>query len=194
VHLEIDLGGTKIEAAVRDATGRKVESHREPTHTKDGPGGLITQLIRISGQMKARHPFTRIEIGACGPLDPKAGVLLDPTNLFTNGKSWGRVEVVRPLEAALKVPVKMENDAAMAALNEMRYGGHGPRARNLVVVTLGTGVGVGVICNGELVRSGRGLHPEFSHVFLNPGSADAPCGCGNSGCMEAYLSGPGFSG
>lgn len=99
---------------------------------------------------------------------------------------------MEPLSKALSLPVQLENDAAAAVLAEHWLGG-ARNCQNAVMMTLGTGLGVGVLANGKLLRSGRGLHPEVGHVFLNYGDQTAPCGCGNFGCAEAYLSGTNFS-
>ena len=88
--------------------------------------------------------------------------------------------------------MRIENDAAAAVLGEKWRGGHG-RARNIVAITVGTGVGLGVLCNGALVRAGRGLHTELSHVPLNITDKDYACGCGAFGCVEAYLAGSHFT-
>jgi glucokinase len=115
-------------------------------------------------------------------------VLLDPTNF--GWTSPLRVNLTRDLRRALKIPVELENDAAAAVLAESWKGGGG---KNCVVLTLGTGLGVGVVCGGKLLRGGRGLHPEGGHVLLHAGDKSAPCGCGLFGCAEAYLSGKNFA-
>lgn len=102
------------------------------------------------------------------------------------------VPLTKPISQEMGIPVGLENDAAAAVLAEHWLGG-ARGCDNAVMMTLGTGLGVGVIANGELLRSGRGLHPEVGHVFLHQGDQTAPCGCGNYGCAEAYLSGRNFS-
>jgi glucokinase len=89
--------------------------------------------------------------------------------------------------------VLLDNDAAAAAMGEAWKGGHGKKSKNLVAITLGTGVGIGVIANGQVVRAGRGLHPEASHIPIDSQDRARPCGCGNYGCIEAYLSGTHFA-
>jgi glucokinase len=125
-------------------------------------------------------------------LDVDKGLLLDPTNYVTDGKGWGVVPITRLLSKGLKRPVLLENDAAAAILAES-WLGTAKRVKNSMILTLGTGVGVGVISNGKLERSGRGLHPEGGHLIIGAGDTSAPCGCGNYGCIEAYLSGHGFT-
>src|SRR5690606_33995027 len=116
------------------------------------------------------------------------GELLNPTNLTTQGQKWGVVPLTKQVGRRLKLKVKLESDAAAAVLAE-HWVGAGRRIKNLVVVTLGTGVGLGVMANGEIVRSGRNLHTEGGHIMLHPEDKIYPCGCGNYGCAEAFLSG-----
>jgi glucokinase len=99
---------------------------------------------------------------------------------------------VKSLKKLFKKPVRLENDAAAAVLGERWKGGHG-RVENILAMTLGTGVGIGVLANGVLVRAGQGLHPEAGHIPLDINAKDYPCGCGANGCIEAYLAGSHFS-
>ncbi len=133
-------------------------------------------------------PIRAVGIASAGPLHAPSGFLLDPTNF-----GWSsplKVPIARELSRALKLPVRLENDAAAAALAEHWRGGAG---KNCAIITLGTGLGLGVIANGQLVRGGRELHAEAGHILLQPGDRSALCGCGNYGCAEAYLSGMNFA-
>lgn len=187
--LAIDIGGSKIAMALVDHKAVITQIKREPTNTLLGPQGLIDQLIRMVSSFSG---YSVISIGSAGPLDPLQGTLLDPTNFFTDGRSWGQVELVEPLRAHFNCNVILDNDAAVCALAEVVWGA-GRDCENFMVVTLGTGVGVGVISNGQLVRSGRNLHPEASHIPLNRWDLEAICGCGWRGCIESYLSGVNFA-
>lgn len=191
VILSYDLGGTKLRAALINSRGRILAHETERVNQSAGFKGLI----ELFGELRDKLPpakFRSVSVASAGPLHPAKGVLLDPTNFFTDRKSWGVVSLVKPLERLFKKPVYLENDAAAAVLGERWRGGHG-RGENLVVMTLGTGVGVGVIANGELVRAGRGLHPEGGHIPLNVFDRARPCGCGAYGCVEAYLAGSHFA-
>src|SRR6185437_6397451 len=126
------------------------------------------------------------------PLDPVKGVLLDPTNFASNGETWGKVPLAQILSKHLKIPVTLENDAAASVLAE-HWMGAGKNKKNVMVLTLGTGLGTGMIVNGKLVRARGGLHPEAGHIIIHQGDQSAPCGCGNLGCAEAFLSGRGFT-
>lgn len=212
--LALDIGGTKINAAVVTATGKILCGHKEPVHLQDGPAGLVEQIkdictimaanvddasktMRLSkgaahSAKKAKLPFAAVGIGCAGPLNSDTGELLDPTNFFTDGTSWGKAPLLKPLRKfAPKVKWSLDNDAAAAVLGEA-WLGKGER-ENLLVMTLGTGVGVGVVTEGKIIRARPGLHPESSHIPLNYTDREAPCGCGLYGCIEAYLSGTSFA-
>ncbi|MCC7403504.1 MAG: ROK family protein [Bdellovibrionales bacterium] len=189
----VDLGGTKLAMGVVTSQGQILDSIREPVQLSQGPQGLISQIAELAEALSKKFgPVEGLGIASAGPLDPRAGVLLDPTNLHEAGQAWGVVPLAEPLKKRLKIAVSIENDAAAAALAEQWLGSN-RHCQNSVMMTLGTGLGVGVIANGQLVRSGRHLHPEVGHVFLHYGDSTAPCGCGNFGCAEAYLSGRNFS-
>lgn len=189
--LAVDLGGTKIRVARVNARGKIEAALQEPSDFASGPGGLIEQIVNLLTQVSEGETPEAVGIGSAGPLDPARGMLLSPTNFRTRGKPWGVVKLTEALESVLHVPVILENDAAAGALGEA-WMGASKKFDNSVLVTLGTGLGVGVIANGQLVRAGRGLHTEAGHVFLHAGDPTAPCGCGNFGCAEAYLSGSHF--
>jgi len=191
--LAFDLGGTKLAVGVVDVRGKIVESIRVPTEVAGGKSAVVNQMVKLGKDFLARYPgIHRVGIASAGPLDPMQGVLLDPTNLSAGGPSWGRVPLVKALSTRLKRPVQLENDAAAAVLAE-KWVGIGRKCSNVMILTLGTGLGTGVICNGELVRAGRFLHTEAGHLIVKLGDASAPCGCGNVGCAEAYLSGRNFA-
>lgn len=184
----LDLGGTKIAVAMVRADGRMLGVRKEPTRLGGWPD-LKQQLVTICRELQAEHGKAEgLGIGSAGPLHAPTGMLLDPTNFGWSGPL--KVKITGDLERALKIPVALENDAAAAVLAESWKGGGG---KNCVVITLGTGVGVGVVCEGKLLRGGRGLHPEGGHVLLRAGDKTAPCGCGLYGCAEAFLSGKNFA-
>lgn len=190
--LAFDLGGTKIAAAAVDENGQILREVREKVTFDQGPEGLFEQMARMGQDLCTQYKCTAGAIASAGPLDPRKGLLLDPTNFKTNGQSWGVVSLVDEVKRRLMLPLYLENDAAAAALAE-RWKGAGQNSENAVVITLGTGIGVGVIANGQLVRSGRYLHPEGGHIIVESEKKEALCGCGNYGCAEAYLSGTNFA-
>lgn len=184
----IDLGGTKIAAAVVNEKGKIIREMKEPTNLSGGWPKLKLQIATICRELMKEKGIKAIGVGSAGPLHAPSGKLLDPTNF--GWKDRLTVTLTRDLQSALKIPVVLENDAAAAALAESWKGKSG---KNSVVLTLGTGLGIGVIADGRLVRGGRGLHPEGGHLLLRPGDKSALCGCGNFGCAEAFLSGKNFS-
>ncbi len=194
--LAYDLGGTKIQVGVVDSQGRILEQYRTLVRVAQGKKAVFEQLAELGGPLLAKYPeIKRVGIASAGPLDPEKGVLLNPTN-FENKVdargSWGEVPIARDLGRMLKRPVSLENDAAASILAEHWLGkarGHD----NAMILTLGTGLGTGIIANGTLERAGRLLHPEAGHVVLSVGDKSAPCGCGNLGCAEAFLSGRNFA-
>ncbi len=191
--LSYDLGGTKIAIGIVSARGRILEEKRVPARFENGKDAVLKQLIELGKEFLKKHPEAKkVGIASAGPLDPNRGILLDPTNFASEKGRWGRVPISKILSQSLKLPVYLENDAAAAILAE-HWIGDAKKYKNAMVLTLGTGLGTGILCNGELVRTGRFLHPEAGHVILNAEDTSAPCGCGNLGCAEAYLSGRNFS-
>lgn len=194
--LAYDLGGTKVHVAVVDRKGTIVEETRVPVEVEKGKSGVIAQLGRLGRHYLEAYPEIRqVGIAAPGPLIPGEGLLLDPTNLSNpkdKKKSWGKVPISKLMSKELKRPVTLENDAAAAMLAE-RWKGKAKGFENSMILTLGTGLGAGMIVNGKLLRAGRGLHPEAGHTIIRAGDTTAPCGCGNDGCAEGYLSGRSFT-
>ena len=192
VFLCFDLGGTKLRAALITPAGKIVAQATERIDQQAGVGGLVKLFVAMGDRLDPDRRYALVSVASAGPLHPEKGVLIDPTNFFTDHKTWGIVPLVALLKKAFRKPVRLENDAAAAVLGELWKGGHG-RARNIVAMTLGTGVGVGILAEGRLVRAGRGLHPEASHIPINAEDKAFPCACGANGCIEAYLAGMHFS-
>jgi len=193
VVLAYDLGGTKVAVGAVNAKGKVLHSLRVPVLLDEGKDAVLRQLGDLGQEILDRFPeIRRVGMASAGPLDPGRGLLLDPTNFARNDVRWGEVPIVKILERRLKRKVLLENDAAAAILAE-HWVGAAKGVDNAMILTLGTGLGTGAICNGELVRSGRWLHPEGGHLILKVDDPTAVCGCGNQGCAEAYLSGNGFA-
>jgi glucokinase len=190
--LAFDLGGTKLAAAVIDESGQILDIVRAKVDLSGGPSSLINQFYALGAPFIKTHKLKMAVIASAGPLNPVTGVLLNPTNLKTNGQRWGDVPLTQLVEKKLKIKTKLENDAAAATLAEY-WIGVGKGSDNILSITLGTGLGVGIITNGKLVRSGRNLHTEGGHIILDYQDKDWLCGCGNYGCAEAFLSGVNFT-
>ncbi|MDR3606889.1 MAG: ROK family protein [Oligoflexia bacterium] len=194
--LAYDLGGTKIHVGVVNSDGQVLEAIRAPVAVAQGKKAVFEQLARLGNHFLEKHPeIRRVGVASAGPLDPKRGVLLDPTNLAKSAdpkEAWGQVPLAKDLGKMLNRRVELENDAAASILAE-HWLGKARGYENAMILTLGTGLGTGIIANGELVRSGRCLHPEAGHIIIRAGDRSALCGCGNYGCAEAYLSGRNFA-
>jgi glucokinase len=193
VVLAYDLGGTKVSVGAVTSQGKVLEEIRVPVVVEQGKAAVIRQLSDLGKDIISRHKgIKKVGMASAGPLDPDKGILLDPTNFASAAGTWGKVPIASLLSKVLKKPVYLENDAAAAMLAEA-WIGHAKGYNNAMILTLGTGLGTGIIVNGQLVRARLGLHPEAGHMVIHENDQSAPCGCGNLGCAEAYLSGRGFT-
>lgn len=178
-----DLGGTKLASAVVNGAGKVLAEHRELVDFKNGPQGFMKFLVHRAKQWKRDYPKVRaLGIASCGPLDPVKGVLLQPTNF----PRWGDLSLKGPLERALRLPVRLQNDAVAAAEAEGWLGG-ARKMENWIVLTLGTGLGTGIVIGRKAFMGGAGMGPEAGHMIIT--DKPYPCGCGNMGCAEAVVSG-----
>ncbi len=186
----LDIGGTKVHGAIVDAQGRILTQEKLPVLVSQGQEAFFGQLIELLERLIGAYPVRKVGLGCAGPLNGRTGELLDPTNFKTDGRSWGRISLLRPLQSHFPgLQFVLENDAAAAVLGE-HWLGEG-KTDNIAVMTLGTGIGLGVIVDGRLLRSRDGLHPEIGHIPLNMEDTKALC-CGKCGCIEAYLAAPNF--
>ncbi|MBI2711283.1 MAG: ROK family protein [Bdellovibrio sp.] len=191
--LSFDLGGTKLAAGVVSNQGKVLCETRVPAEFSRGKEAVIRQIVGIGKTfLKRFEDINTVGVASAGPLDPIKGVLLDPTNFVSKKGRWGRVNFTDLLEKKLNRRILLENDAAAAILAE-HWVGAARGYDNAMILTLGTGLGTGVICNGKLVRVGSYLHTEAGHMIIGHNDRSALCGCGNLGCAEAYLSGKLFA-
>jgi len=182
----VDLGGTNIRAAYYPrGTPPAVRSSRRATGAGDGPTAVLERIHAAIEDLALSAPEAEamiIGIGAPGPLDPATGVVHHAPNL----PGWHEVPLGEMLSRRWGCPVKVENDANLAALGEWGHGS-GRGAHHLILLTIGTGIGGGVIVDDRLVRGWRGLGGELGHLPL---VADGPrCSCGQAGHLEAIASG-----
>lgn len=194
MRIGVDLGGTKIEAAVLDASGAVAARRRVPTPetradpatgyraTLDAIAALVAELDREFGR------FSALGIGIPGSLSPETGLIRNANSTQLNGHPLDR-----DLAAALARPVRVENDANCFALAEARMGAG--RGKDCVFgVILGTGVGGGIVLRGEVLIGANRIAGEWGHIPLpNPGREEFPgpdCYCGRAGCVETWCSGP----
>lgn len=185
----VDLGGTTVKIGLFDPTGVVLEKWEIPTRTEN-KGSLIlpdiADAIKAKMQEKGieKADVTGVGIGVPGPVNDE-GVIFKAVNL-----GWDVMNISEILGDLLGVPVKAGNDANVAALGEMWCGG-GKGYKNMVLVTLGTGVGGGIILNGSILTGSTGAGGEIGHIHIADGEPDA-CGCGNHGCLEQYASATGI--
>ena len=184
----IDLGGTSVRAAVVDANGGIAGFVAGATEASQGPDAVIDRIVDVLHDSLARASATTsdlaaVGIGAPGPLDWATGVIHEAPNL----PGWKEVPLAARIGDAVGLPAFLENDANAAALAEWQYG-IGQGAMNLLYITVSTGVGGGLILDGELWHGAYGSAGEFGHMTVD---FDGPlCDCGNRGCVEVIASGP----
>ena len=185
----VDLGGTTVKIAYFDQQGTMLEKWEIPTVTADGGKQILPDIaasIRefLDTNNIADTAVLGIGIGVPGPVDGK-GVVNKCVNL-----GWGVFSIAEELSKLTGFPVKAGNDANVAAMGEFWRGG-GQGCENMVFVTLGTGVGGGIVINGQLLHGTHGAGAEIGHMVLNPRET-AVCGCGKRGCAEQYCSATGI--
>ena len=185
----VDLGGTTVKIAYFDENGTMLEKWEIPTVTADGGKQILPDIaasIRafIEANNIADTSVLGIGIGVPGPVSGK-GFVNKCVNL-----GWGMFNIEEELSALTGFPVKAGNDANVAAMGEFWKGG-GQGCENMVFVTLGTGVGGGIIIDGRLLYGAHGAGAELGHMVLNRDET-AVCGCGKRGCVEQYCSATGI--
>ena len=185
----VDLGGTTVKIAWFDEEGTLLHKWEIPTVTEDGGSRILPDIAAsVKGFLTERKidpsNVIGVGIGVPGPVD-STGVVNKCVNL-----GWGRFKVEQELSRLVGLPVKAGNDATVAALGECWKGG-GAGYRNIVFITLGTGVGGGIIVDGKPIHGTRGAGGELGHIVLNKNES-VPCGCGKYGCVEQYCSATGI--
>lgn len=185
----IDLGGTTVKIAYFDETGNMLEKWEIPTVTENGGTQILPDIaasIRqfLEGNQIADTAILGLGIGVPGPVNAK-GVVNRCVNL-----GWGVFNIAEELRSLTGFPVKAGNDANVAALGEFWKGG-GQGCDNMVFVTLGTGVGGGIVVEGNLLHGAHGSGAEIGHLVLNRDET-RQCSCGKRGCVEQYCSATGI--
>jgi len=182
VAIGIDLGGTELRAAVVSADGQVLAHARTPTAATEGPAAIIEQMAELVERISPGHAVRGVGIGSPGPLDAAAGIVVHAPML----RGWDNVPLAELAAARLGLPVRIDNDANVAALAEWRFGA-GCGLRHIVYVTVSTGIGGGVIVDGKLMHGRLTLAGEIGHMVIT--EAPVVCACGGLGCWEALASG-----
>jgi glucokinase len=176
----VDVGGTKVLGGVVDEEGRILEQVRRPTPSTS-PAETSTEIAAMVASLQERYDVAGVGIGAAGFIDQTRSVVLFAPNL-----AWRDEPLRDKVEQRVGLPVVVENDANALAWGEYRFGA-GRGQHYLVCVSVGTGIGGGIIVDGRLYRGRFGLGAEFGHYRVVPDGRR--CGCGNRGCWEQYASG-----
>jgi len=186
----VDIGGTNLVVGAVTTDGTRVHGLvTEPTGVPEGPDAVIERILGMAqgviAATRAEDPAARIlgvGIGSPGPLDRKAGVVI-----FTPNLRWKNMPVRDRIGSALGLPASLDNDANCAMLGE-HWIGAARGARHAVCFTIGTGIGGGIVVDGQLVHGASDAAAEIGHITIEVNGRR--CGCGNDGCLEAYASGP----
>lgn len=185
--LGIDIGGTNTVFGFVDREGKCLASASIPTNAQQPATSLFGRLAEsaktLLAGVKDKCELVGIGIGAPNANYYK-GTIENPPNL-----SWGHVDVVAEMKKYFTVPIAITNDANAAALGEMFFGA-AKGMKDFIVITLGTGLGSGVVANGELIYGADGFAGEIGHTNVDPNGRQ--CGCGNRGCLETYASATGL--
>jgi len=177
----IDIGGTNVTVAMVTEKGKIVRKIKFPTRVEEGKTKIIKRIVKALDKVMEGLPSNSVEgigIGAAGDIDPEKGVVRFSPNLF-----WKNVPLVHLIKKKFNMRVVLDNDANAAAwgayiLETKR------KAKNLICITLGTGVGGGLILNGRIYHGVSGSAGEIGHITVNP--QGQKCNCGNYGCVETY--------
>ena len=185
----IDVGGTTVKCGLFDSQGTIIEKWEIPTRTEENGSFILPDVADTIQKKMLERKMKKTEvlgvgIGVPGPVDEKGQVPM-AVNLH-----WGRVDIVGEMERLTGLKAHAGNDANVAALGEMWKGG-GEGYRNIIMVTLGTGVGGGIILNEKIVTGSHGAAGEIGHAHVEDAITE-PCNCGNCGCLEQVASATGI--
>jgi len=184
----VDIGGTNTVLGLVDREGRVHLDLSIPTHAHEGPETFVARLAKTIAEM-AKQTTATCDLKGIGIGAPNAnyyrGTVESPPNL-----GWkGVVNLVEMIRRTHHLPIAITNDANAAALGEMIFGA-AKGMKDFIVITLGTGLGSGIVCNGSLVYGADGFAGEIGHTIVDPDGRQ--CGCGRKGCLETYASATGI--
>ncbi len=190
VVIGVDLGGTNLRTAILSSDGNILDRHKEATHAADGWEKVVERLIeniklQRNSAIQRGFDVAAVGVGAPGVIQADKGIVVKSPNF----PDWNNLPLRDQLEKALGTPVFLENDANAAALGE-QWRGAGRGIRSMILLTLGTGVGGGIILDNKIWHGADGMAGEIGHMTLIPDGR--PCTCGNTGCLEMYSSARGI--
>ena len=182
VAVGVDLGGTNIKIGLVSQSGKIVRKTSVDTKAEQGPDIVIAQMKKGIKEIlsKNKKEISGIGIGSPGVVNIKKGIVEDPPNL----PGWGRIKLGEAIHSEFKHDVYVENDANVAALGEMIFG-NGKKLNSFIMITLGTGVGGGIIINRKLYRGEFGAAGEIGHTTID--FKGDICNCGSFGCIETFV-------
>lgn len=186
----VDLGATNIHSLLVEQDGEILAADSRPTLGQEGRKRTISQILSSIQALREKREelgvssLLGVGVGSPGPLSVRKGIIYHSPNI----PEWENLPLVEILEEKLKLPVFLENDANAAALGEW-WKGAGRGVNYLFLLTLGTGIGGGIIINGEVYHGAWDTGAELGHMIIKEGGMT--CGCGARGCLEAYASATG---
>ena len=177
----IDVGGTKVLGGVVDESGKVLTTARKDT-PRQGGSALTQTIADVSKELLQQHSVASVGVSAAGFVSSDRKTMLATPNIA----DWNGVDLDHQLTALIGLPVVIENDANAAAWGEAKFGA-GKNQDHMMMLTVGTGIGGGIVVNGALYRGAFGIAAEFGHMRVVPDGHI--CGCGARGCFEQYASG-----
>jgi len=189
IYVGIDLGGTTIKIGLISGEGELLIQNEIPTRTEEGYQIIIEDIVLHSKQMVSKAGFeweivNGMGIGIPGLLDIENGIVRMAPNI-----SWNNVPIKQILEEKLQIPVQIENDGNIAAIGEA-WMGAGKGYKHVVMATIGTGIGAGILIDGKILHGKNGMAAELGHIPIS--NHGIQCGCGNIGCLETVSSATGM--
>jgi glucokinase len=179
-YLGIDLGGSEVKLAVVDEKGAIIDKNSFSNNYLSTPKDVAAKITNYAKKLKGFGRVSATGIGVAGDIDQKTGVVRFSPNM----KNWKNIHLGAMLKNKLPSPIVIDNDANAAALGAFWLDAKGA-AKNLICITLGTGIGGGLIFGGKLYTGSTGSAGEIGHIPIDP--YGAKCNCGNHGCIERYL-------
>lgn len=184
MYIGVDLGGTNIAVGLVDSNGKLIKTATTPTNHLRGSEAIVDDIYELINQLvqelKTKEDLKAVGIGIPGIADPITGNVLTCVNL-----GWTNIPLKGMLSTKIDIPVYISNDATVAAVAELEVA-QNARYKDAVMITLGTGVGGGIMINGHMHSGHHGIGSEIGHMKIGEGLYD--CNCGGNGCLETFAS------